>query len=246
VNARPRLARARRDGVWLIEDRRARADGLLVVFADRRGGISPPPFDSLNLAARGGDDPRRARANRARVARAAGFDADRLVLARQVHGARVIEAGEGAAGVLGEADGLVARGPGPVLGMLTADCAAVVVAGADGVALLHAGWRGLAAGIVEEGVASVAQARAAWIGPAIRSCCYPVGDEVVAALAARGLPARRGRVDVPAAARAALRRAGVARVAMWEECTSCSPHLFSFRRDGMTGRQGAFAAVLQP
>ncbi|CAN5615883.1 purine nucleoside phosphorylase YfiH [soil metagenome] len=222
----------------------ARATGVLVAFGDRHGGVSRAPYDTLNLAARGGDDPSCVRVNRRRAAHAAGFDARALALARQVHGAEVMEVGAGASGVLGEADGLVARTPGPVLAMLTADCAPVVVAGADGVALLHAGWRGLVAGVVGRGVARVGVPRAAWIGPAIRSCCYEVGREVMDAFERAGLPTLGDRVDPADAARSALTRAGVERVAVADECTACSARYFSYRRDGVTGRQGAFAALL--
>jgi YfiH family protein len=241
----PRLERRDHDGVGVLWDPAARATGLLVAFCDRRGGVSSAPFASLNLSARLGDEPDNVAENRRRAARAAGFDHSALVLTRQVHGTRVREAATQSSGVLGEADGLVARAPGPVLGMLTADCAPVVVAGAGGVAILHAGWRGLVAGVIDRGVAAVAPARAAWIGPAIRSCCYRVGRDVLDGFQAAGLPVEgRGRVDPAAAAEAALRRAGVESVASWRRCTSCSPDFFSYRRDGRTGRQGAFAGLL--
>ena len=244
--SQPSLTEVRRGGLRLLEDRGARAAGRLVCFSDRRGGVSPPPYDSLNLASRVGDDPAHVLLNRERVARAAGFPLESLALARQVHGADLLELSQGDRGVVGEADGLVVRGPGVVAGILTADCAPVVVAGEDAVALLHAGWRGLVAGVVEAGVAALRDATEAWIGPSIRSCCYEVGPEVVEAFRAAGLPvAGADRVDPAEAARAALRRAGVVRVATSGECTACSARFFSFRRDATTGRQGAFAAYLR-
>jgi YfiH family protein len=237
---------ARRAGeVTLLEDARARELGVLVAFSNRRGGVSRAPFDSLNLAGRVGDDLDDVAANRERVAAAAGFEAGSLALSRQVHGARVVEVGPSGSGIVGEADGLAARAPGPVVGALTADCAPVVVAGRRGVAVLHAGWRGLAAGVIASGVDAVGPAWAAWVGPSIHACCYEVGPDVIGAFADAGLPvAGPDRVDPGRAAAVALRRAGVAAIASHDDCTSCSRHYFSYRRDGLTGRQGAFAAVL--
>jgi YfiH family protein len=243
----PRLARVERAGVGVLEDRGARRRGVLVAFTERHGGVSPAPFDTLNLSARPGDARARVDENRRRAGAAAGFAAGDLVLARQVHGAELLEAGPRARGVLGEADALVARRPGPVLGILTADCAPVIVAGDAGVAIVHAGWRGLVAGVVARGARAVGRAWGAWVGPSIRACCYVVGGEVAEAFAGAGLPvAAPDRVDPGAAAEAALLRAGVRRVASSRECTSCSPRFFSHRRDGVTGRQGAFAALLTP
>lgn len=216
-----------------------------MAFADRGGGVSEAPYDSLNLAVRVGDDRSAVMENRRRVAQAAGFDPGRLVLARQVHGADLIEVGSGDTGVVGEADGLVVRAPGPVAGILAADCAPVVIAGERGVAIVHAGWRGLVAGVVERGVAAVGPATAAWIGPSIHACCYEVGPEVIAAFRSAGLPvAGESHVDPGRAAAVALRRAGVAQIAAAVECTSCDSRYFSYRRDGVTGRHGAFAGLL--
>ncbi|MGH2786734.1 MAG: polyphenol oxidase family protein [Actinomycetota bacterium] len=242
----PRLTAAGAAGVRLRVDPGAAERGVLVAFSDRRGGVSEPPYDRLNLALRVGDQPEPVSRNRALVARAAGFDADRLVLTRQVHGAELVTARAGDEGVLGEADGLLARGPGPVLGILTADCAPVVLAGAAGIAVVHAGWRGVVAGAVEAGVDAVGPLWGAWIGPSIHSCCYEVGDEVVAAFERRGLPVPvPGRVDPARAAAHILRSRGVPNVFVSDECTHCNPTHFSHRRDGVTGRQGAFVALLE-
>lgn len=236
------LTRLTVDGLELLVDEGARARGVLVAFSDRRGGHSWPPYDSLNLALRTGDDPDAVAANRALVERVLGRP---LALARQVHGRTVLEVEPGGAGVLGEADVLVARRPGALLAVLTADCAAVVLLGRRGLAAVHAGWRGLVGGALEAGIAAVAPVRSAWVGPAIRGCCYEVGPEVTAAFAARGLPlAGPGRVDVSDAALELLRRAGVGDVARADTCTHHDERYFSHRRDGVTGRQGAFAALL--
>jgi copper oxidase (laccase) domain-containing protein len=86
--------------------------------------------------------------------------------------------------------------------------------------------------------------RVGWVGPSIRSCCYEVGPEVIDAFTAAGLPvADAGHVDIPEAAAAALRACGARDVAVSEVCTGCDPRWFSHRRDGTTGRNGAFAAL---
>jgi polyphenol oxidase len=241
----PELETIEVDGVFVRVDTEARKRGLLIAFSDRRGGVSGPPYDHLNLALRVGDDAEPVATNRAIVARAAGFDPQRLALARQVHGAELIEVDADDAGVLGDADGLVARVPGPVLGILTADCAAVILAGRDGVAVVHAGWRGVVAGVVEAGLEAVGPVWGAWIGPSIHSCCYEVGADVTAAWAERGLPVPApGRVDPGRAAAHILTARGVRAVCVSDECTHCTPGHFSHRRDGVTGRQGAFAAIV--
>jgi purine-nucleoside/S-methyl-5'-thioadenosine phosphorylase / adenosine deaminase len=240
----PALERADHDGIGVLRDAEARRGGVLVAFLNRTGGVSRAPFDSLNLAVRGGDERADVVTNRARAAAAVGFDIADLVLARQVHGADLLEVPRGSSGVLGRADGLVTRVPGPVLGLLSADCAPIVLAGDASVAVLHGGWRGLAAGIVERGVAAVDRARRAWVGPTIRACCYEVGPEVVDAFRRRGLPVDgERRVDPARAAAAVLEKAGI-QVAVSDVCTACDPSYFSYRRDGTTGRQGAFAALL--
>jgi polyphenol oxidase len=234
------------DGIDVLSDPNARSQGWLVAFTSRRGGVSAAPYDSLNLAARVGDKPDPVASNRKRAASAVGFDVEQLALARQVHEADLIEVHPGATGVLGQADGLTIDQPGPVAAILTADCAPVVIATDDSIAVLHAGWRGLVAGVVETGIEKLGDVRTAWVGPCIHSCCYEVGPEVTEAFSNKGLPvAAERRVDPAQAAAAALRNAGVDNVAVAEECTHCSNKYFSYRRDGVTGRQGAFAGLLE-
>lgn len=240
----PALERADHDGIGVLRDDDARRDGVLVAFLNRTGGVSRAPFDSLNLAVRGGDERAHVMTNRARAAAALGFDVGDLVLARQVHGSDLLDVPRGGSGVLGRADGLVSRVPGPVLGLLTADCAPIVVAGDASVAVLHGGWRGLVAGIVERGLAAVDRAQRAWVGPTIRACCYEVGEEVVDAFRRRGLPVSGDRRVDPARAAATVLQDGGVEVAVSDVCTACDPSYFSYRRDGTTGRQGAFAALL--
>ncbi|MFN2389237.1 MAG: polyphenol oxidase family protein [Actinomycetota bacterium] len=240
----PSLAEVQRAGVPpVLTDEPARALGLLVAFTGREGGASRGPYASLNLAARVGDAPEAVAENRRRAAAAAGFDGSALALARQVHGTEARAVPPGTAGVFAEADILTVAERGPVAAILTADCAPVVVAGTDALAVIHAGWRGLVSGVIEQGVAEVGRPLAAWVGPSIRSCCYEVGPEVAERFdrleLSSGAP---GRVDTTAAATTLLERSGVPHVAASGRCTYCDARYFSYRRDGTTGRQGVFAA----
>jgi YfiH family protein len=176
---------------------------------------------------------------------------------RQVHGARVLRrddpgqaSGAAPAAELEEADGQATGRPGIAPIVLTADCLPIVVAGEGAVAVLHAGWRGLADGVIAEGITALrdlvgAAELAAAIGPGAGSCCYEVGEEVHARFAALDGAARRGRnLDLKAIARAQLETAGVSQVHDVGLCTICSPPelFFSHRRDrGVTGRQAGVA-----
>lgn len=220
----------------------ARGERAQVAFSDRNGGVSDAPYDTLNLALRVGDDADAVWENRTRVAITAGFQTDDLALARQVHGADVIEVADGMSGVVGEADVLTTERIGKPIGILTADCSPVILEGAGRIGVVHAGWRGVVRGAVEAGVAAVGTVSRAWIGPSIHACCYEVGPEVIEAFRAKDLPvADENHVDPARAATVLLRRAGVEHVAMSTDCTSCDARYFSYRRDGTTGRQGAFA-----
>lgn len=170
---------------------------------------------------------------------------------RQVHSARAVAVA--GPGFHGEADALHTTAPDLALSVITADCVPVVVATGDRLAAIHAGWRGIAAGVVKAGLASfapgeVAGARA-WIGPAIGACCYEVGPEVAAAVAEASSPAAvregprdRPHLDLRAAVARQLAAAGVPRVDLVGPCTRCEPDLlWSYRRDGKAaGRNVAF------
>jgi YfiH family protein len=220
--------------------------GARALFSTRRGGVSTGSYASLNLGRTttegDEDDPANVAENRARLAAAAAGSPLRIV--RQVHAADV--ATDDAP--LDAADGQVTRRAGVAATVLVADCLPVAVAGPNGVAMLHAGWRGLAGGILRRGVELLRAADgddgplAAAIGPGIGVCCFEVGDEVRDAFAARvgGAGFRRGRnLDLKAIARRELLAAGVADVGVCDLCTMCEPELFfSHRRDGgSTGRQ---------
>lgn len=230
--------------VPLLVDDAAQDLGVRIAFSKRRGGVSKPPYRSLNLAGMVGDDARAVRTNRGRFARAAGFDAERLVLTTQVHGADVIEIGEPAGDTLAPGDALVSFLPGVAVGVLTADCVPVLLAGSGGVAAVHAGWRGLVAGVIEAAASRLGEVRAAWVGPSIHACCYEVGPEVIDAFHQAELPVGPASVDPGRAAAAILHRLGIERVIASLDCTACDEGFFSYRRDGATGRQGAFISCL--
>jgi YfiH family protein len=233
-----------RDGVRWLE---AELPGARAAFTTRIGGVSEAPFDTLNVAVLNGDEHDAVRTNRHRLAAALGIQPERVLIGRQVHGAELArhdspqrpspfaEPGP----ELAEADGQVAERDGVAPLVMVADCLPIALAGRRGVAMLHGGWRGLAAGIVGRGVDAIEGSSAA-IGPGIGPCCYEVGDEVLAAFAPLGEGIAAGRMlDLRAAARRLLERAGANVVAESDLCTSCNPELlFSHRRDGArTGRQ---------
>jgi copper oxidase (laccase) domain-containing protein len=159
----------RDDGVRWLE---AELPGATAAFTARRGGISTAPYESLNLAILTGDEPARVRENRRRAVEPLGVDPAEVLIGRQVHGSEVAtrdaaphpNAFADPGPDLAEVDGQATSRPGLAPLVMVADCLPVAVAGADGVAMLHCGWRGLAAGIVARGVAAV-EATAAAIGP---------------------------------------------------------------------------------
>jgi polyphenol oxidase len=205
--------------------------GGTALFTTRRGGVSEGPYASLNPGLWTDDDASRVRSNRERVRAEVGVE--RLAQGRQVHGTRVVVDGQG----IEEADGQVISDPGVGAMVLVADCLPVALAGPERVGVVHAGWRGLAAGVLEQGVAAC-RALAAAIGPGIGPCCYEVGDDVRAVF---GTSERT--LDLKAIARARLEAAGVRDIHDCGLCTSCdAERFFSHRRDrGLTGRQAGLA-----
>jgi YfiH family protein len=219
--------------------------GYLVAFTTRMGGVSEPPYASLNLTQGTGDDPARVDENRRIACEALQLPYARLAFNRQVHSPTVHRARPGTRGIPG--DGLwTDEEQLPMLAM-SADCLPIAIArtaGARALAVVHAGWRGLAEGVVAAAVAALGPGRtAAVIGPAIGPCCYEVGPEV-STLFDDDLT--RGRkLDLWTAAERALRRAGVGDVERIDLCTRDNPDLFfSHRRDGLArGVQGVIGAV---
>lgn len=225
--------------------------GAGVAFSTREGGVSTGPYASLNLGILTDDDPARVEENRRRLAAKVGTPPERVAMGWQVHGAELREweappanGGYAAPGAeLPKVDGHLTAERGVALLVLVADCLPVALASPDRVAMLHCGWRGLAAGIVENAVARLDGPIAAAIGPGIGSCCYQVGDEVLEAFGELDGVANGRMLDLEAVTRRKLAAAGVEQVEATGLCTSCRADLFfSHRRDGgVTGRQGGIA-----
>jgi polyphenol oxidase len=177
------------------------------------------------------------------LATALGIDPDLVAVNRQVHGNRLVSHGA-TPGEPVEADGHVLSEPGVAALVFAADCLPVALAGPGGVAMLHCGRRGLAAGIVARGAEAVAATHAA-IGPGIGPCCYEVGDEALAAFAALGAGVAQGpMLDLPEVARRLLGASGVAEIESDSLCTCCDPErFFSHRRDAGPGRQAGVAWI---
>lgn len=250
------------DGVrWLEVD----LGGARAAFTTRLGGVSEPPFDRLNLGLLTDDRPAAVAENRARVAAALGLAPEQIVFGRQIHGAELLVHPQTGAdsplrgsfrtkyvdkeprnpGEVAAVDGHVVVAPGLAPFVFTADCLPVALSGPGGVAMLHCGWRGLAAGIVARGAEAVGATDAA-IGPGIGACCYEVGREVLDAFSGLGESVAAGpTLDLAEVARRLLRRAGVERVESAGICTGCEVGLFfSHRRDaGRTGRQGGLVWI---
>ncbi len=224
------------------------ADGVGVIITDRSGGTSAAPYDTRNLGGAVGDDPAAVRDNRAKTAAEIGVD--RVVYMRQVHSAEVRHVtgpfGDDPPGI----DGVHTTETGLALAVLVADCAPVLVA--DPVKRMiggaHSGRAGTATGVVPALVAAMADAGAepsrmvALVGPNACGLCYEVSaelrDEVAAAVPAAWSVTRQDTpaLDIRAAVASQLAAAGVADVRHDDRCTMESPELYSYRRDGRTGR----------
>lgn len=267
ANARAVPDRTLPDG-W-IDAGHLLGEGVGLFFTDRSGGVSPPPHATLNLSYRTGDAAENVRANRRRVASLMGVDAKDFVYLEQVHGVAVKRAAvrddDDMSPDPGDAyaatDGVYTTEPGLVLAVLTADCVplALYLPSAGMVAMLHAGWRGTIGDIAGRALRTIAaetgcgvsDARAV-MGPAIGRCCYEV-DEGRARLFVERYGGESGVVtegdgyhlDLFKANMINLREAGLdeANVERSGGCTCCERRYYSFRRDGETGRQGAFVLL---
>jgi YfiH family protein len=231
-------------------------------MSTRDGGVSKPPWQSLNLGLAVGDDPAAVAENRRRLAAAAGVD--RVVWLRQVHGRDVVHATTAdATGAAPPADAVWTTEHVLALAIQVADCLPVLFATPDGsgVAAAHAGWRGLAAGVLDsavgalcEGTGCAPERLAAWLGPCIGPTRFEVGVDVLHAFGAgagaahphfRPAPASadgapRWWADLPALARSRLHDLGLRRIGGVDACTVSDPsRWFSYRRDGVTGRLAA-------
>jgi YfiH family protein len=223
----------------------------------RTGGVSTGPYASLNLAGHVGDDPAAVAENRRRLRDAAQLPAEPLWL-EQVHGIEVVTHDGRTATDRSppRADASVAFEPGRVCAVLTADCLPVVFTdrAATRVAVSHAGWRGLAAGVLERTVAALGVPPGtlmAWLGPAIGQSAFEVGPEVRDAFVQRSArcavafernAAGRFHADLYALARVVLAESGVIAVYGGGRCTVREAgEFFSYRRDGATGRMATLA-----
>ena len=237
---------------WIVPDWPA-PRSVRALITTRAGGVSRGAYAGLNLSMRAGDDIEDVAHNRARLRQS--LPAEPLWL-RQVHGTTVAEA-DGMDGSP-EADAAVARRPGTVCAVLTADCLPLLLCDEAGtvVAAAHAGWRGLSSGVIEQTLRVMDRPPAAllaYLGPAIGPAAYEVGAEVRAAFIAadRGgdpqagaafTPGKPGKfyADLYALARQRLARSGVVRVYGGGYCTYTErERFFSYRRDGATGRMAS-------
>jgi YfiH family protein len=227
--------------------------GVRAFFTTRRGGVSAAPFAQLNLGTHVGDAASAVRENRLRLRQALGLPQEPRLL-RQVHGGGVLDAGDRSASL--QCDASVAAATGVVCVVLVADCLPVLLCSRDGanIAAVHAGWRGLLAGILQATVRRLAAPSSevlAWLGPAIGADAFEVGPEVRRSFVARHpkyasafRPAPKGDrwlADICAIARLALGEVGVTQCFGGEWCTYGEPErFFSYRRDrGVTGRMAA-------
>ena len=244
---------------WLAPDWRVAGVGALMTT--RSGGVSRPPYATMNVGMAVGDDAGAVSANRALLGEATGAAP---VFLRQVHGTRVVRVGsaDAAPGApVHEADAVITSEAAVACVVQAADCLPVLLAAPDGraVAAAHAGWRGLSAGVVEAAIDSICHAGqcapgdvVAWLGACIGPDAFEVGEDVLIAFGADpGHPgARAGRfkaiggakwhADLPGLARDRLEAAGVGRIGGGAWCTvTDASRFFSYRRDGVTGRMAA-------
>lgn len=228
--------------------------GIRALTTTRQGGSSQGVYQTFNLAEHVGDDGARVAENRRRLMTRSGCG--HIQWLNQVHGVDVVRARPGLDLPTQEADALWTDEAGIGIAVLTADCLPVVIAAhtAGVVAVAHAGWRGLIAGVLEATLAALpcgSEDCVAWLGPAIGPRAYEVGDDVAEAVAGLGVAAEgclspgrmRGKywLDLFALARQRLLGAGVAEVFSQQICTFETPDLYSYRRDGLTGRMATLA-----
>jgi YfiH family protein len=222
------------------------SDRVRVFTTTRSGGVSQPPYESFNLGDHVGDEPAAVVENRRRVAVKTGGKA--LHWLDQVHGTRVVEA-SGAPGIPVQADGIWSCDRDIALAVLTADCLPVVLVDAEfeSVGLAHGGWRGLAGGILAETAAALPGGAAiAWIGPGIGPASYEVGEDVLGVVRSLDVDPDRiiepigdsgkGMLDLFTLAILQLEALGLNEIYCERVDTFGSENLYSYRRDGVTGR----------
>lgn len=221
-------------------------------FTCRAGGVSQGPYASLNLGIHVGDDPQAVMENRVRLTATAALALPPRWL-MQVHGHQVVSADQVISDKT-QADAVWTDQPGVVCAVLVADCVPILLAADNGgcVAAVHAGWRGLVAGVIEQTIAALpvsAPQLHAWIGPCIGKAAYEVGPEVWQAVegnsaASPSVSSEKRHLDLALAAARRLQQAGVDQVQQAQACTASNPQqFFSYRRDGVTGRSAAYIAI---
>lgn len=224
---------------------------IKAVSTTREGGRSLPPYQGLNLGAHVGDQPEHVASNREALRQAVGL-AQAPIWLNQIHSCRVLTLTKPTS-VLSDADGSYTQTPGLACTVMTADCLPVLLCDQAGtqVAAVHAGWRGLADGILEAALAKFTgpgKVVLAWLGPAIGPGAFEVGSEVRAqfmavmpeAEAAFQPRGEKWLADLYLLARQRLARAGVQQIFGGDQCTySQAQQYFSYRRDGVTGRQAS-------
>lgn len=227
--------------------------GVRILTTLRQGGVSRDPFGEFNLGDHVCDDPDHVRQNRAILRQAVPAEPCWL---RQVHGIVVHDADGAAADVAPQADAAVTARQGRVLAVLTADCLPVVITdhAARTICVAHAGWRGLAAGVLESAVEAVRERAGtdatlrAWLGPAIGPSAFEVGDDVREAFddmpgafePVAGAPGKWW-CNLPWLAGQRLESAGVVTIVQSDLCTVSDQRFYSYRRDGVTGRFATLA-----
>ena len=226
---------------------------LRALCTTRSGGISLPPWQSLNLGSHVNDNPEHVSQNRKHLARYTGLQTDHIGWLNQVHGTSVVELTEAGAGNCPDADASYTRQPGIACAILTADCLPVVLADRNGtiIGAAHAGWRSLCGGVLENLITAMDATPAqltAWFGPAIGPENFEVGPEVreafiahfpgsASAFTSRGARPGHYMADIYQLARMRLINAGVAAIHGGGLCTvTDAERFYSFRRDGQTGR----------
>jgi YfiH family protein len=222
-------------------------DGASVAFSDRHGGVSAGPYESLNLGILTDDEQENVVENRRRLAASLERDPASVAMGWQVHGDEVLDwdapplkGGFANAGAeLPKVDGHTTTARGLPLLVLVADCLPLALVARDRVAMLHCGWRGLAAGIIDRALERFERPPRAVLGPAIGPCCYEVGDEVLKEFGHLTGVANGRMLSLQLVAQQQLFARGVTGIDSFPLCTSCRGDLFfSHRRDGgVTGRQ---------
>ncbi|MBO8129352.1 MAG: peptidoglycan editing factor PgeF [Peptococcaceae bacterium] len=245
--------------------------GVKAIFSTRLGGLSSPPYDSLNLGIHVGDDAYNVLVNRRRLCDAVGVKYSKLVCASQVHGCQVKvvnpkQTGRGvqfASDAIPDCDGLVTASPDVPLALFFADCVPIYFFDPVNrvIALAHAGWRGTfqriglkTIEVMARQFGSVPEQVLVVIGPAIGSCCYEIGNDVADSFTRefpdcsgflRAITSGKWRLDLKEANRQVLQEAGLKdeHIAVSDLCTSCQQNLFfSYRASG--GKTGRMAAVM--